>query len=106
MTVYEGTERWYHVDTTHGSYNAMKSQSATRHALKAPGTVLSVYLNNAAAGVPGFTGAKEALVKVAGAAGWSPGWENAPFVLRTFTPEDHADAQVMVRSPDWERPET
>lgn len=86
---------WYHVDATHGSFNAMKSSAAAEHALSAPGTILSVYLNNAGT---------EALVKVRTEDGsFSPGWEAAPFVLRKFTKDDHQEAQAMMYTPDWER---
>jgi len=88
----DSTDRWYHVDTTHGSYNAMKSSAAARHAEHAPGTVLSIHEN---------TSGTEALVKIRTGGDWSPGWESAPFIIRKFTPDDHNEAQILVRGPNW-----
>lgn len=89
-------DRWYHVNTTHGSYNAMKSDAAAHHAEHAHNAVLSVYLNNVGT---------EALIKIRTDGDYSPGWESAPFVIRKFTPNDHHEAANMVHQPDWERPE-
>jgi|2_EtaG_2_1085320.scaffolds.fasta_scaffold00465_19 hypothetical protein len=89
---YEGSECWFHVDMTHGSYNSMKSACAIRHNTKTPGAALSVAENLAGT---------EALVKVSGAAGWTPGWLNAPFVIRVFTLVDHSEAKTLVRGVDW-----
>lgn len=84
---------WYHVGTSHGSYNAMLASCATEHSKGAPGTVLSV--NTKKDGL-------EALVKVRTEDGtFSPGWDAAPFVLRKFTITDHDDAATLVRDIDW-----
>lgn len=42
------------------------------------------------------------LVKVAGARHWRP---PVGLIVRVFTPEDHNEAQAMVRTPEWRRPE-
>lgn len=87
---------WYQVDTGHGSYNAMLNSAANEHSQHAPGTVLSVYLNNAG---------DEALVKIRTDGNYNPGWENAPFVIRKFNPADHHEAQAMMYTLEWARPE-
>lgn len=89
-------DKWFLVDVTHPSFNAMRASAATRHAQFAGGAALSVYLNNAGT---------EALVKVRTGGNWTPAWESAPFVLRTFTPSDHNEAQDMIYTPEWERVE-
>ncbi len=86
------TDRYYHVDTTHGSFNAMKSSSETRHRANAPGTNLSVTLNLAGT---------EALVKVRGGKNWNPGWLNAPFVLRVFTADELPLVWALIYTPEW-----
>ena len=83
------------VDTTHPSYNAMKSDAAGRHQANAPGTVLSVTLNVAG---------NEAIVKVRGGRGWTPGWLNAPFVKRVYTDADHADIFAFFYTSVWQDP--
>lgn len=84
---------YYHVDTTHGSFNAMKSDAANEHKKGAPYAELSITPNQAAT---------EALVKVTTTdAGYSPGWEAAPFVIRKFTRGDHGDAITMLNDPSW-----
>ena len=83
------------VDTTHGSYNTMKSDAATKHQANAPGTVLSV--------TPNVLGT-EAIVKVRGGKGWSPGWFNAPFIKGVFTDKDHGDIFAFFYTPEWQKP--
>jgi hypothetical protein len=87
---------WFHVDTTHGSYNAMKSDAATEHAIGAPGTVLSI--NTKKDGL-------EALVKICARDEYNPDWDTPPFVLNKFTDADHADAVTLVTHFDWVEPE-
>ena len=85
---------WYHVDTTHGSYNAMKASAAIEHSKGAPDAVLSI--NTKKDGL-------EALVKVRTVDGtFSPGWETAPFVFRKFTVADHDEALSLVVNSSWE----
>lgn len=90
------TDVYLHVDTTHGSFNAMKSDAAAKHQANAPGTVLSI--------TPNVAGT-EAIVKVRGGKGWGPGWFNAPFVKRAYTDADHADIFAFLYTPAWTKPE-
>jgi len=88
------TDRYFHVDTTHSSYNSMLKSCGAKHEAHTPkGTLLSANVH---------ANGKEALVKVRGAAGWIAEWMSAPFILRIFTPEDHHEAAVMVRTLEWE----
>ena len=90
------TDAYLHVDTTHGSFNSMKSDAATKHADNAPGTVFSV--------TPNVAGT-EAIVKVRGGKGWTPGWFNAPFVKRVFTDADHGEIFAFLYTPAWKKQE-
>lgn len=83
---------YYHVKTTHGSYNAMKSDAANEHSKNAPNHLLSVIENLAGT---------EALIKVRASDDYSPGWENAPFVIRKYTRADQQEAHSMLQGPDW-----
>lgn len=87
---------WYHVDMAHGSFKSMKSSARTEHKKKRPGAELSIRTNNAGT---------EALIKVRTDGSYNPGWRGAPFVLRKFTPADHADALALMRTPEWVRPD-
>lgn len=86
------TDGYFHVDMTHGSYNSMKSDSTTRHKANFPRGELSI--------VPNVAGT-EAIVKVRGGKGWSPGWLNAPFVKRIYTKDDHQDLKALLQTPAW-----
>jgi hypothetical protein len=67
---------YYHVDTTHGSYNAMKASAATEHRIGFPGAELSIVFSD---------DGSEALIKVRARDSYSPSWESAPFVLNKWT---------------------
>ena len=90
------TDSYLHVNTTHPSFNSMKSDAAAKHLANAPGTELSVTTN-----VLGT----EALVKVRGGKGWTPGWLNAPFVLRVYTDADHKDIFGFLYTLAWVKPD-
>lgn len=77
---------WIYVNATHGSFNSMHSDCVAKHQQNAPGTNLGVTYNVAGT---------RALVKVAGGNGWSPGWMNAPFVIKVYTEADHDDFLPM-----------
>ena len=86
------TDSYLHVGTTHGSYNSMKSDSTTRHKANFPSGELSI--------VPNVAGT-EAVVKVRGGKGWTPGWFNAPFVKKAYTKDDHHELKALLQTPDW-----
>ena len=90
------TDSYLHVNTTHGSYNSMRLDAAAKHQANAPGTVLGVTTNVAGT---------EALVKVRGGKGWTPGWLNAPFVLRVYTDADHHEIFAFLYTPAWTKPD-
>ena len=86
------TDAYFHVDMTHGSYNSMKSDSVTRHKSNFPQGELSIRPNNAGT---------EAIIKVRGGKGWTPGWFNAPFVKKVYTKTDHNELKVLLQTPEW-----
>lgn len=87
---------YFHVDTTHGSFNAMRADAAAKHRANAPGTELSVAMNVAGT---------EAIIKVRGGKDWTPGWVAAPFVKKIYTVADHADIFSFFYTPIWQAPE-
>ena len=90
------TDVYLHVDMTHGSFSSMKLDATAKHRANAPGTALSV--------TPNVAGT-EALIKVRGGKGWTPGWFNAPFVKRVYTDADHADIFAFFYTPVWQEPD-
>lgn len=85
-------DRWYLMDMTHASYNAVKAACGTRHRLSPRAGLLSVYVNNAGT---------QAIVKVADAGAWTP---PPAAVIRTYTPADLHELQALVQTPAWARP--
>ena len=90
------TDSYLHVDTTHGSFSSMKLDAGAKHRANSPRTALSMAWNVAGT---------EAIVKVRGDKGWSPGWLNAPFVKRVFTAAGHADIFSFLYTPAWQKQE-
>ena len=84
------TDKYFHCDTTHPGFNALRGLAQTRHTDNAPGTVLSV--------TPNVAGT-EAIVKVRGGAGLA-----SPAVIRTYTQADHADIFAFLYTPAWTAP--
>lgn len=96
VPVINETDIWLLVDATHAGFQGMLAEAAARHKIPKPDAKLSVTMR--------LDGA-EALVKVRGGKGWSPGWLNTPLVKRVFTPADHSEAVAMVHTSAWEAPD-
>jgi len=87
---------YYHIDLTHPSFNAAKSDARAEHVKNAPRTNLSITENVAGT---------EGIMKIrAKDETYSPGWANAPFVIKRYTRKEHPQ---MIRDlgfygPDWQ----
>ena len=84
---------YYHVDMTHASYNAMKSQAVSEFAVTRSGNILSVVENLAVT---------EAFIKIIVRDDWSPGWESAPFILGKFDETTYRTMLPTIKGPLWE----
>ena len=86
------------MDTTHPSWeNIIKGACQSRHQEIHPNNNLSIYLNNAGT---------QALVKItAGTLAWrqQQGWKQA--ILRYFSEADREALHILLRTPEWKRPE-
>jgi len=87
---------YYHVDATHGSFNAMKVDAAIEHERSAPGCTLSVLMS---------VDESEALVKVRTFDGsFAPDWANAPFIIRRLTKDDIQEMYLAMQTSFWQPP--
>lgn len=86
---------YIHVDMTHPSFNTMKTDAAAKHKANYPKGELSI--------APNVAGT-EAIVKVRGGKNWSPGWMNAPFVIRVYDASEHDQVKTLMRQPGWQPP--
>lgn len=96
MVVTNKNDLWFLVDTTSSKFTDVRTEAVTRHKTAWSHAKLSVLMN--------LAGTK-ALIKVRGAKSWNPDWKLEPLILRIFTPQDHADAIVMIHTLEWEIPD-
>lgn len=83
---------WVHLDTTHPAFLAILDTCRRMHE-QYNEIKLSVNLNR---------DGTEALVKVATNSNWPALSAWGPALFRVYTEDDHAEAQAMVRSTEWE----
>lgn len=90
------TDTYYHVDMTHGSYNAMLNSCGNEHVKMEPKTILSINKNQYDT---------QALVKVRHDGSFNPGWNNAPFVIGTYEGGvDDVARLALVNDEAWKIP--